>query len=171
VLIRALDGSRSIALQTRKGSDIENKQNLEYTPHQRDMAEGQLKEAHPLAVAAGTQRRKATNVYNCHGLTFASRRTCILEEKVVNLVLSDDGYHRIPPQDTLPGDIVLYYEREKHELAHSGVVVRAEPLGGTRVITILSKWGRYGEYLHELRSHPYPTATKLYFMRPSHHDL
>jgi hypothetical protein len=171
VLTRSLDGSRSIALQTRKGSDIENRQELDYTPHQRQMAEGQLKEAHPLVVARSTQRRKATNTYNCHGLTFASRRTCIHEERIVNLILSDDGYHPINAQDVLPGDIVLYYERDKQELAHSGVVVGVDSLGRTPVITILSKWGRYGEYLHELRTHPYLSATKHRFMRPSHHDL
>jgi hypothetical protein len=135
------------------------------------MAEGLLREAHPLVVASGTLRRNATNLYNCHGLTFASRRTCILEEKAVDLILSDDGYHPITAQDVLPGDIVLYYEKDNHELAHSGIVVGAESLGGTRVISVLSKWGRYGEYLHDLKSHPYPTATRHRFMRPSHHDL
>jgi hypothetical protein len=44
--------------------------------------------------------------YNCHGLTFASRRTRIYD---VQQVLAEDAYEHIPLNEVEPGDVIVYF--------------------------------------------------------------
>src|SRR5436309_365990 len=113
-----VEGWKTIALQTRAGNDIENRQYPEYTSHERWQQEGLLKTGHMLAVSAASLRCGASNIYNCHGMTFACRRTGIHEQKVVELILRDDGFKAKPAKEARPGDVVLYFEGDT--LAHSG---------------------------------------------------
>jgi hypothetical protein len=53
-----------------------------------------------------------TYIYNCHGLTFASRRTAINDPVAVRKILAEDEYIRVPQGDTLPGDVVIYVSQE-----------------------------------------------------------
>ena len=154
-----LDRSRTLSLQTRLGRDIENVQEMEYTAHQQKMQEGLLRQAQPTVVAASVRRREASSIYNCHGLTFASRRTGITEERVVNMILADDGYREISLKRALPGDIVLYYSEQG--LAHSGVVVQVPGTGFLAPVRVVSKWGRGAEYIHDILIHPYPDVTQV----------
>jgi hypothetical protein len=164
-----LDGSRSLALQTSKGNDISNAQDLEIPAHRREQAEALIREQLGLDFTQVTRRRQATATYNCHGMTFACRRTGIYDLTAVRLVLSDDGYGEIRDRDLLPGDIALYFGAEPDELIHSGIVVAVERIGKVAVPTILSKWGVAGEYTHSPRRCPYQDAKSIRFYREARH--
>jgi hypothetical protein len=163
-----LDGSRSLALQTRKGNDIPNVQDLEVPEHRREQAEALIRHQLGLDFTQVDRRREATGTYNCHGMTFACRRTGIHNPDDVLLILSDDGYRQIREKEVLPGDIVLYFEGEPEEVIHSGIVVAVEQLqqGATAVPTrVLSKWGVAGEYIHHPRVCPYRDARHIRYYR------
>lgn len=94
--------------------------------------------------------------YNCHGLTFGSRRTWICKASEVAKVLQDDGYVEIQDKHILPGDIVVYFNLGDAE--HSGIVVENQP-----VPLVLSKWGRAHEVIHKLRECPYDSMEIRYY--------
>ena len=98
--------------------------------------------------------------YNCHGLTFASRRTWIQEAQEVRKILSDDEYEKItPPDEVMPGDIAVYFK--DGDIEHSGIVV-----GITRdlgVPVILSKWGVCHEVIHQVHTSEYDSRNVSYY--------
>ncbi len=149
------------------GHEIENRQDREFLPHERDNAEGLLREGHRLPVLHSLVRTGPSALYNCHGMTFASRRTAIHSEVAVELILQDDGYREIRQSNALPGDVVLYYEQSgrNRSLTHSGVIVGVERIGSIITLRVVSKWGSGGEYVHDLSVHPYPTSTIHRFFR------
>src|SRR5436190_1643621 len=107
-----------IALDTAERHDIENYQGVEISQVERNMFP-----AYEIKYGGMATRRSGPSaVYNCHGLTFASRRTCIHKADVVQLILSDDRYKEVARADVLPGDVVLYYG-EDGDIEHSAVVV------------------------------------------------
>ena len=162
-LTYALDGTASIRLETRRGQSIENVQDPEYTAHQREMEERKLIALFPLEVSGSVKRRDASNIYNCHGMTFALRRTAILEERFVQQVLTDDGYREIMRKQAMPGDVVLYYNASG--LSHSGIVVFVDHSLKTPLIKVMSKWGRAGEFVHDENVHPYRDVNQVRFFR------
>jgi hypothetical protein len=100
---------------------------------------------------------EACPVYNCHGLTFGSRRTQVTHS--VLPILDDDGFDPIPEKEARAGDIVIY-SNVRGEVIHSGFVVArqsVEILMGTRsVIPIIwSKWGKGYEMIHTVGECPY----------------
>lgn len=100
-------------------------------------------------------RSIATTRYNCHGLTFGSRRTCIDDPKSIAQILSDDGYKHVAREAVLPGDIVLYYDIVDGTVSHSGLVVGV-PSDRNSSVLVVSKWGVVGaEYLHAADKCPY----------------
>lgn len=94
-----------------------------------------------------------SSFYNCVGLVFGSRRTCI-EPDQVPMILADDGYERLREDELAIGDIVIY--KADADIAHVGVVVWVPPPTDTikGAIRVVSKWGEFGEYLHDLRQVP-----------------
>ncbi len=93
--------------------------------------------------------RSTTATYNCMGLVFASRRTWI-ETDELPTILNDDNCRRLKEnEDVFPGDVVAY-TRASGDITHVGIVLRVEPdiEKATRRITVLSKWGQHGEYVH-----------------------
>lgn len=48
------------------------------------------------------------STYNCHGLTFASRRTQISQPSEVAKILADDDYTEISLKNVMVGDIAIY---------------------------------------------------------------
>jgi hypothetical protein len=168
-----LDGSRSLALQTSKGNDVPNTQDLEIPAHRLEQAEALIREQLGLDFTQVALRREATATYNCHGMTFACRRTGIYDLTAVRLVLADDGYGEVRERDVMPGDIVLYYEAGSHEPVHSGIVVAVERVGKAVVPTVLSKWGTAGEYVHHPRRCPrqYRDGTSIRFYREAQHAV
>ena len=90
--------------------------------------------------------------YNCHGLTFASRRTGIHDPAVLSLILEDDRYREVPLTDVLPGDVILYHNR-LGDIEHSGVV--ASKPGAIGIPYVFSKWGKFMEVFHLANRCPY----------------
>jgi hypothetical protein len=88
-------------------------------------------------------------------MVFAARRTWV-ETKHVQLILQEDGYRPVGgPDEVVPGDIVLYRNGEG-AISHAGVVIERQPEieSGSWKVWILSKWGRDGEYIHEVGDAP-----------------
>ena len=114
--------------------------------------------AEPLARFKKAERvSEACPVYNCHGLTFGSRRTQVTP--AVLPILEDDGFDLIPEKETRPGDIVLYSDA-RGSVVHSGFVVRVESVeiimgNNSRIPVIWSKWGKGYEMIHPVGECPY----------------
>jgi hypothetical protein len=141
---------RSIRICTRDGTPIPNLQVTEDAPETRRTALLLFKESHPEA-----KLRSSSSTYNCVGHLFAARRTWIDSEHIA-VILERDGYSRVEDERKLcVGDIVVY-ENRQGETTHVGQVVEVTPnlQTGERTVAVLSKWGVYGEYLHELEYVP-----------------
>jgi|SRR5579863_81606 len=147
-----------IRLETSAAVGIDNEQQTDVSVYDRNLAEVFARK-HPKAVP----RTTPSAMYNCHGMTFASRRTRIIDVGGINQVLSDDRWIQIDPREALPGDIVIYYDYEG-DVNHSGVVVASQNL---LVPLICSKWGNGPEFVHSLKDCPelYGPETKFYRCR------
>jgi hypothetical protein len=146
----------SIVTQTRQATPIPN--GFDRNP----LPAGKLDECDGLRLKyprADHRRQAMSSSYNCHGLTFASRRTEIHDPQAVRMILREDDYKQISRPDLLVGDTVIYVEQG--DVSHSGIVVGVpqldaqilDPLAGVKV---LSKWGEGQEVIHEVRDCPYP---------------
>jgi hypothetical protein len=156
----------AIVIQTRKGNDIPCEpprlpmSPAEVTYQRRAIETWKQKDRRPGEVR---ERRRPSYDYNCHGLTFLSRRAWLQEaDAALRQVLTDDGYREVPLNAVLPGDIVLYRDRAG-QIEHTGVVTSVDGEGPLRVLWVVSKWGASGEYIHPFNKSPY-TGTP-HFMR------
>jgi hypothetical protein len=145
----------AIRLQTSRGTDILNEQLSEISAFERNWAA-------PLRAPQRTIRTGVDGRYNCHGLTFACRRTRIPEPSTVSLILAEDEYAEVSKAETLPGDIVVYYSDEA-DPTHSGVVV--ENVAPLFVPWIVSKWGSGPEVIHRYWDVPQVYGTNHRFYR------
>jgi hypothetical protein len=142
----------TIELRTRSNTAIDN---LQVWEHSR-MEWNQL--AEPLARFTKAERvSEACPVYNCHGLTFGSRRTQVTPS--VLPILEDDGFDPVSEKEARAGDIVLY-STARGEVIHSGFVVARKPIelspGHQFSIPIIwSKWGKGFEMIHAVSECPY----------------
>lgn len=136
---------RSIKVETRQGTAIDNQQDWdELTPfYLKQVKDWENKHKPPEAIHGSF----ASPVYNCHGLTFASRRTCIFD---IACIIKDDDYCEVEPSKVRLGDIVVYYSGGDAE--HSGIVIEISKDGYKK---ILSKWGRGKEVIHWIHVGPY----------------
>ena len=100
-------------------------------------------------------------IYNCHGLTFANRRTAIFDDSAIQVILREDGYEEVDIVHVLPGDIVLYIG-EDGSVDHSGIVV-SEPDGMLKIPLVMSKWAKYAEVVHCVNQCPYPLQDIRYY--------
>jgi hypothetical protein len=102
---------------------------------------------------------EACPVYNCHGLTFGSRRTQVTD--AIFPILDDDGFDQIHSErETRPGDIVVYLSA-RGEVVHSGFDVWRKEIAitpGTKTVIpmVWSKWGKGYEMIHRINECPYP---------------
>ncbi|MFC1678713.1 hypothetical protein ACFL2T_00640 [Elusimicrobiota bacterium] len=114
-----------------------------------------------------SQARWRTNrlnpTYNCHGMTFASRRTSVFDSADIHKILTDDNYAEVPRRDATPGDIVLYFS-DDGDIEHSGIVV-SDPEPDLGIPKICSKWGRAFEVIHWANDCPYDSSN-MHFYRP-----
>lgn len=103
------------------------------------------------------QLRSITATYNCVGMVVASRRVWVDPEHLIR-VLREDGYRRLNQEaEAEPGDVVAYHDSDG-EICHVGIVLRKNLIiPGTKddPLTILSKWGADGEYVHASRRLPF----------------
>ena len=136
-----------IRLQTSKGREIPNHQLSELTAFDRNWS-ATLPQKYTQAVF----RTDSCPVYNCHGLTFGSRRTRIPDMESVQMILEDDAYVEITnPHDVIPGDIIIYVGNDG-DFTHSGIVVEVDRM--LHVPRICSKWGGGPEVVHLLADVP-----------------
>lgn len=149
----------NIRLETSKARGINNFQGAEISAFERNWA-AKIPYDYPNARSRTTPSPK----YNCHGMTFASRRTKILTTTQIQMILDDDNYQEVDLREALPGDIAVYYS-EDGDANHSGIVVEYDQ--GLLVPIIFSKWGNAGEYIHGLRDCPsiYGPIVKFYRCR------
>ena len=96
-------------------------------------------------------------------IDFGSRRTAVFSSP--QFILQEDGFDRVPEQQTDVGDIAVYFDSQGIE-SHAGIVVGHETLSvvGTmasmrRVPLIWSKWAKGPEYVHAVGNCPYDATT------------
>ena len=132
-----------IPLATKASTPLHNEQSGELKP-----SVLQLMDTHIQSAFAGrVQLRRSSATYNCAGMVFGSRRTWIDIDQT-ELILSEDGYHKLSGRGMLQkGDVVVYLDGQEAP-AHVGVVYRIESPVTDRVIYVLSKWADKGEYIH-----------------------
>jgi hypothetical protein len=99
------------------------------------------------------------HTYNCHGLTFACRRTGISDSAEVQKILTHDGYQEVQRKDLLAGDIVIYVSVDTNEIEHSGIIVQVDDYGPY----VLSKWGHCHEVIHRLGECMYDSSRVRYY--------
>jgi hypothetical protein len=153
----------SIQLSTKKGNHIPNERRKERSPESLKAAEEIWKKKFP-----HIRTRSLSATYNCVGLVFGCRRTCIDPENLTK-ILQEDGYKKLPDNSHfLPGDLVIYVNNQQY--SHIGVIVHVEPNfhDGTYVVTILSQWGADGEYLHLLEHVPDDYGTPEFWSERKH---
>jgi hypothetical protein len=147
----------TIRLETSQRSGIHNYQDTEISAFHLNWAKD-LSKKYP----AARNRTSPSPTYNCHGLTFASRRTRIEKSIGIQTIIADDKYEEIPMKGALPGDIVIYYS-DSWDPNHSGIVVQS---GGDLLLPLIcSKWGNAGEFVHALRDCPALYGPNLRFFR------
>lgn len=141
-----------IKLQTKKGKPINNNQRLEMPPARRPAVKRNIENETRKAIL-----RSLTQTYNCLGLVFASRRTCV-HERELGKILSDDGYRRLgSANDLQPGDLVIYRNPDTGEFKHIGIVIAHGPImhGSDIDITwVLSQFNVDGEWIHPIDDVP-----------------
>jgi hypothetical protein len=142
-----------LKLETRRGYQIENE--IDHRPIR--AGDAMMLERHRIQYPDGTHRPVGpSRKYNCHGLTFASRRTWIWKPSEIARILADDEYQQIDLHEVLPGDIVVYVQNGDAE--HSGIVISVLP-----ALKILSKWGPAHEVIHRVADCPYNAAQINYY--------
>jgi hypothetical protein len=133
----------TIRLETSKRTGIRNVQGSDISAFHRRLY-SEIHKSYSLAKA----RTDMSAVYNCHGLTFASRRTRIEDTQDILKILQDDRWEKIDNiKDVLPGDIVVYFSQEG-EANHSGIIVGYEET--LHLPIVCSKWNVGSEYVHSL---------------------
>ncbi len=159
----------SITLQTRKGvgSEISNNQ-IDEPLNLWDLHSAEeIKRQYNFAV----YRTAPCGYYNCHGMTFASRRTRIFDRDDLARIIEEDNYHKISEDTVLEGDVVIYYRNGDPQ--HSGIVVGVPKINDSITpIHIVSKWGHGHEVVHTLRDCPYNQNCDMilfYRIRSVHH--
>ena len=154
----------SLDLQTRGGRSIEN-----YFDRRAPLPGEIMRADHEERRYPGVVRRTSelSSVYNCHGLTFASRRTGISSSAEIAKILTDDEYTEVAESEVLPGDIVIWYNDANGDAEHSAIVLQRLPdlAGVRRGFLVLSKWGDAREYVHALHECPYVQHSRKAFYR------
>jgi len=146
-----------IEVRTRLDSDIDNVQPWHYSNFEWHQFGSQAAKYEQMGAVRVSD---ACPVYNCHGFTFASRRTQVDEagEATIAKILDEDGYQEVPELHTKTGDVVVYYD-DQGLTQHSGFVIGRIVGQGLEVPKIWSKWGKGYEWVHPLRICPWSGMT------------
>jgi hypothetical protein len=148
---------RSIRLDTRLGTAIANE--VIPPPDQAECFRCDL-----FVKKHGAQwrlRKPHCGGYNCAGHVWASRRTAILDEEAIRLIITEDGYRVLPsPGAAVPGDIVVYWGTTvvgAETWLHVARVCEVKQGPGQLLIPwVVSKWGStIGEWMHRFDDVPY----------------
>lgn len=137
----------ALKLVTRRGSWINNCQRKPQSKERMEAARSVWEKRFPLIP------RSQASGYNCFGLVFAARRTCITDGNVVEKVIfRDDGYRLVPEADVMVGDVVAYRKVKGSPIEHVAVVIGVDLMKAQ--IRALSQWGEDGEYIHLVKDVP-----------------
>lgn len=94
---------KSLPLSTRRRTHIDNEPRQEWAPNRLKDTIQQYKNQFPHA-----RLRSITAIYNCLGMTFAARRTCI-EPDLTYMILTEDGYIQLAGAEQAQiGDVAVY---------------------------------------------------------------
>ncbi len=150
----------SIKVETREGSDINNSQIKVKLPLWEEHTADVFRQKHNFAIV----RSNRCGYYNCHGLTFASRRTRIFDSNDIMTILQEDNYKEIDVSKVLPGDIVMYFRNGDPQ--HSGVIVSVprNNITDSNIIAV-SKWGNGDEFIHNILDCPYIESARIIYYR------
>ena len=132
-----------LPLATREGRQIPNDRRPQVRPEIMRAARDIVVGSHPTVRA-----RSLSAVYDCMGMVFGSRRVWIDTDEL-ELILDGDDYRRLSDGgEVTEGDVVVY--RDEDVVTHVGIVARTRQNLAQAVteITVLSQWGRHGEYFH-----------------------
>ena len=151
----------TLALETRKKKPIQNSLNYSLPHAGVAIMVEDFKRQYP---SAKHRDVGPCNTYNCHGLTFASRR-CAVHDIDINEILMDDGYHEVSYAETECGDVAVYLEQGA--ITHSGFVVGRKTTmeGLLPEPLILSKWGYCHEVIHKIHECIYYENAQCKFFR------
>jgi hypothetical protein len=141
--------AKRLNLDTALGNPINNEQTSEFSAFERAQADALYRRYNKAIL-----RSNPDPLYNCHGLTFACRRTGIHDTSEIEKILSDDRYRRVSEEEAKPGDIILYFD-DKGEIEHSGIILSAPAEVHLKIPLIVSKWGKFAEFLHFANYGPY----------------
>jgi hypothetical protein len=148
-----------LALETRARNPIDNAMKPERPKVALEASAALFKKLFPDA-----QLRSLTALYNCIGLIVASRRAWVDPSDLIR-VLREDGYRKLTSaQEAEMGDVVIY-RNQRGEVCHAGIVLRKNLLSGQEddLLTVLSKGGADGEYIHGLSKLPAYLGTPTQF--------
>lgn len=139
----------AIELATRAGTFIPNVRRREQPPARMKAAWDLWKEKHSIVP------RSHSSSYNCMGMVFGSRRTCV-EPDSLGMILREDGFRKISISEAVLGDIVVYRDGSGG-FAHVGLVLSksADIELASWKVEVLSQWGADGEYFHEAYDVPH----------------
>lgn len=145
-----------IIIQTRKGTNISNVQEYDLPPScLREVEELNRRYREPFVSFVNN----ASPIYNCHGLTFGSRRSRIWDSQEIVKIIKEDDYAMVDNMnDVREGDVIVYYG-DDGDVEHSGLVIGKRsgfPL-------ILSKWGSGREAVHLFSQCPYKVDNVKFF--------
>jgi hypothetical protein len=161
IIVPGAPARRSIRVDTRRGTAVDNAQSFEVT-HQDQQENAWHQGRFPRAIF----RTGVSPVYNCHGLTFASRRTRIAEAQSIRTILTEDDYEEVPRANIQVGDVIVYLSADDDgDIEHSGIVVEVLRPEGFNVPAprVWSKWGGAAEVVHMYDHCPYsPTNIRFY---------
>lgn len=148
----------SIVVQTRAGTELWNDQSAEF-----DIFDSARFETFKTEFPDVIFRTGPIPIYDCSGLTFASRRTRLLDMYCEKTCLEEDCYEEVDFRIVLPGDIVIYHDN-LGGIQHSGIVLRIDiDELGIRNHQILSKWGKGPETIHGLNDCPYNEGKRKFY--------
>lgn len=133
--------------------------------------EEELKKKHaPSAI----RRHLPSCCFNCHGATFATRRGWLNDPSPI---LNAESYKSLGSNEkVLPGDIAIYRSTEdsSSEIRHSASVIESNDtvekiISTVASCTVVSKWGMWGEYIHNVFESPYGKHVSFYRFVRSHY--
>ena len=147
-----------LLLETSKRKPIKNYQQKEISKYELSLIVG-LENEYGNKI---WKRSEPSPTYNCHGMTFAARRTGIFDSIEIEKILKDDDYVEITRDEILPGDIIIYYG-EDGDPEHSGIVITPPDPNLLNIPKVCSKWGKYSEVIHYANNCPYSFSNVKYY--------
>jgi len=135
----------SIPLATKRGNHIPNEQRVEWSPGRLKSTVDFLSTSFP-----DIKLRSVTVTYNCLGMVFAARRTCV-DAEYLDMILREDGYQKLSDVYALKiGDVVVY--KKNGSTTHVAVVTNISCLlqQVSTEVEVVSKWGAHPEYVHAM---------------------